>query len=47
MENLLGATIARLAGPLLYRRILAHAPIEDAFISQIIIGFVREVTQQG
>lgn len=42
----LDATIARLAGPLLYRRILAHAPIEDEFVSSIIAGFVHEVSCQ-
>lgn len=38
----LDATIARLAGPLLYRRILAHAPIEDDFVADIIHAFVHE-----
>ena len=37
------ATIARLAGPLLYRRVLAHAPIDDAFVATIVAGFVDEV----
>lgn len=41
------ATIARLAGPLLYRRILAHAPIEEAFVSRIITGFVNEASPEG
>lgn len=43
----LDATIARLAGPLLYRRILAHAPIDDAFVSTIVTGFVHEVSDRG
>lgn len=43
----LDATIARLAGPLLYRRVLAHAPIGDAFVSQIVTGFVGEVAGRG
>lgn len=38
--------IARLAGPLLYRRILAHAPIDDAFVEQIIAGFVDEMSRR-
>jgi AcrR family transcriptional regulator len=37
------AAIARLAGPLFYRRVLAHAPLEDAFVSEVITGFMREV----
>jgi AcrR family transcriptional regulator len=41
------ATIARLAGPLLYRRILAHAPIGDDFVSTIVTGFVREASRAG
>ena len=36
------AAIARLAGPLLYRRILAHAPIGEAFVATIVSGFLRE-----
>jgi AcrR family transcriptional regulator len=39
------AAIARLAGPLLYRRILAHAPITDAFVATIVSGFLREFAQ--
>ena len=41
------ATIARLAGPLLYRRILAHAPIDDAFVSAVVSGFVAEVSARA
>ena len=40
----LDATIARLAGPLFYRRVLAHAPVEDAFVSTIITAYLREVS---
>jgi AcrR family transcriptional regulator len=36
--------IARLAGPLFYRRVLAHAPIDLAFVEQIIEGFMREAS---
>jgi AcrR family transcriptional regulator len=39
------AAIARLAGPLLYRRILAHAPIGEAFVATIVSGFLREFAQ--
>lgn len=39
------ATIARLAGPLLYRRILAHAAIRDDFVSTIVAGFLRETSR--
>jgi AcrR family transcriptional regulator len=39
----LDVAIARLAGPLFYRRVLAHAPIDQEFVDQIIAGFVREV----
>ena len=39
------AAIARLAGPLLYRRILAHAPIGDAFVATIVSGFLLEFSQ--
>ena len=43
----LDATIARLAGPLLYRRILAHEPIDDAFVSTVITAFVAEVSARA
>lgn len=43
----LDTTIARLAGPLFYRRVLAHAPLEDAFVAQIITGFVHEMSDRG
>lgn len=41
------ATIARLAGPLFYRRVLAHAPLTDEFVAGIIAAFVREVSAAG
>lgn len=39
----LDATVARLAGPLFYRRVLAHASIDDRFVARIVEAFVREV----
>jgi len=42
----LDATLARLAGPLFYRRVLAHAPLDDPFITGIVTGFLREVSDQ-
>jgi AcrR family transcriptional regulator len=43
----LDATVARLAGPLFYRRVLAHAPVDDAFVTEVIAAYVREVTHGG
>ncbi len=43
----LDTTIARLAGPLFYRRVLAHAPLEDAFVTKIITAYVNEVSASG
>jgi AcrR family transcriptional regulator len=43
----LDTTIARLAGPLFYRRVLAHAPLEDAFVTQIITAYINEVSASG
>ncbi len=40
----LDIAIARLAGPLFYRRVLAHAPIDEEFVTQIVAGFMREVS---
>lgn len=40
----LDTTIARLAGPLFYRRVLAHAPLEDAFVTEIVTAFIHEVS---
>ncbi len=40
----LDTTIARLAGPLFYRRVLAHAPLDDAFVTKIITGYIDEVS---
>ncbi|MEX2550620.1 MAG: TetR/AcrR family transcriptional regulator [Nitriliruptoraceae bacterium] len=42
----LDTTIARLAGPLFYRRVLAHAPLEDAFVTKIITAYIHEVSHQ-
>jgi hypothetical protein len=36
-------TIARLAGPLFYRRVLARAPLEDAFVTTIVSAYLDEV----
>lgn len=44
VDHDLDATIARLAGPLFYRRVLAHAPIGEGFVNQIIAGFLHEVS---
>jgi AcrR family transcriptional regulator len=40
----LDIAIARLAGPLFYRRVLAHAPIDEGFVSQVVAGFMREMS---
>jgi AcrR family transcriptional regulator len=40
----LDTTIARLAGPLFYRRVLAHAPLDDAFVASIVAAFIHEVS---
>lgn len=40
----LDAAIARLAGPLFYRRVLAHAPIENTFVDHLVTAFVRETS---
>ncbi len=42
----LDTTIARLAGPLFYRRVLAHAPLDDAFVTTIITAYIHEVSHQ-
>jgi AcrR family transcriptional regulator len=39
----LDTTIARLAGPLFYRRVLARVPLEDAFVTTIISAYLDEV----
>lgn len=43
----LDTTIARLAGPLFYRRVLARAPLEDAFVTTIISAYLNEVAASG
>ncbi len=43
----LDTTIARLAGPLFYRRVLAHAPLGEALVSRIVTGFLLEAESQG
>ena len=42
----LDTTIARLAGPLFYRRVLAHAPLDDPFVTTIITAYIHEVSHQ-
>jgi AcrR family transcriptional regulator len=32
--------VARLAGPLFYRRMLAHGPVDDAFVEAVVSSFV-------
>ncbi|MEX2532896.1 MAG: TetR/AcrR family transcriptional regulator [Nitriliruptoraceae bacterium] len=39
----LDATIARLAGPLFYRRVLARSPPDDTFVTTIITAYLDEV----
>ncbi|MEX0834548.1 MAG: TetR-like C-terminal domain-containing protein, partial [Nitriliruptor sp.] len=43
----LDTAIARLAGPLFYRRVLARAPLEDAFVTTIISAYLNEVAASG
>lgn len=43
----LDTTIARLAGPLFYRRVLARAPLEDEFVTTIITAYLNEVATTG
>jgi AcrR family transcriptional regulator len=40
----LSGAVARLAGPLFYRRMLAHEPIDDAFVDDVVKTFVRDAT---
>jgi AcrR family transcriptional regulator len=40
-ELALDSALARLAGPLFYRRMLAHEPIADTFVDAVINSFVR------
>jgi AcrR family transcriptional regulator len=37
----LDSALAQLAGPLFYRRMLAHEPIADTFVDAVITSFVR------
>lgn len=39
--------IARLAGPLFYRRVLAHASIDQGLVDQVVTGFVSEAADRG
>jgi AcrR family transcriptional regulator len=43
----LDTTIARLAGPLFYRRVLVRAPLEDGFVTTIISAYLDEVAASG
>jgi AcrR family transcriptional regulator len=43
----LDAAIARLAGPLFYRRVLAHAPIEDRFVQRVLEAFLDDATTRS
>jgi AcrR family transcriptional regulator len=43
----LDTAIARLAGPLFYRRVLAHAPIDQELVDRIIVGFTHEVSRRS
>lgn len=40
-------TIARLAGPLFYRRLLADSTIDDAFVSTVIAGVTQDDSIRG
>lgn len=40
----LDITIARLAGPLFYRRVLAHDPVEDVLVTKIVTAYIHEVS---
>lgn len=40
----LDTTSARLVGPLFYRRVLAHTPVEDAFVAEIVTAYIHEVS---
>jgi AcrR family transcriptional regulator len=40
----LDATVARLAGPLFFQRVLAHAPLEESFVSRLVTGFLVEAS---
>lgn len=39
-------TVARLAGPLFYQRVLAHAHLEDDFVERIVAGFLLEASNR-
>lgn len=40
-------TIARLAGPLFYQRVLAHSALDEGFVRRIVDGFLLEASGQG
>jgi AcrR family transcriptional regulator len=37
--------LARLAGPLFYRRMLAHRPVEDRLVEEVVASFVAQPTR--
>jgi AcrR family transcriptional regulator len=37
--------LARLAGPLFYRRMLAHRPVEDRLVDEVVASFVAQPTR--
>jgi AcrR family transcriptional regulator len=38
--------LARLAGPLFYRRMLAHRPVEDRLVDEVVASFVAHHTRR-
>jgi AcrR family transcriptional regulator len=40
------AALARLAGPLFYRRMLAHRPVEDRLVDEVVTSFVGHPTRR-
>jgi AcrR family transcriptional regulator len=43
----LDTAIARLAGPLFYRRVLARVPLDDTFVATIISAYLDEMSPGG
>jgi AcrR family transcriptional regulator len=41
----LDGALARLAGPLFYRRMLAHRPVEDRLVDEVVASFVGHPTR--